>query len=347
MASGGIVAGAPWPRNAAAAAAPLSCAMIDRPFRFVGRKRAPSASRVGDACLATALRLLLWSVRLLPYRVLSACLGRLMRSIGPHLSEHAVGRENLAAAFPQASVERREELLAEVWGNLGRYVADFAFLERILAGFPEHSRFVTYDDETARRFLELRDDNAGALIFAAHVGNWELPAAAAHSLGLPSLALYRPPSVAGVASVVHELRGRQMGELVAAGLHAPFALGRALEQGKHVGMLVDQHDGRGVPVSFFGRPCLANPLIAMLARRYEVPMHGIRAMRIGETRFKIELTPRVWPARDARGEFDLNATMQRIMDQIEAWVRETPGQWLWLHRRWRENDHRNHDKADQ
>jgi KDO2-lipid IV(A) lauroyltransferase len=29
--------------------------------------------------------------------------------------------------------------------------------------------------------------------------------------------------------------------------------------------------------------------------------------------------------------------MQLITDIIESWVRENPEQWLWLHRRWRDD----------
>ncbi len=51
-----------------------------------------------------------------------------------------------------------------------------------------------------------------------------------------------------------------MGELVSTSMFAPIQLARALEAGRHVAMLVDQHYAKGVEVSFFGRPCLANPL---------------------------------------------------------------------------------------
>jgi len=39
-----------------------------------------------------------------------------------------------------------------------------------------------------------------------------------------------------------------MGELVASSMGAPVALARALEQGRHVAMLVDQHYTRGIDV---------------------------------------------------------------------------------------------------
>jgi len=43
----------------------------------------------------------------------------------------------------------------------------------------------------------------------------------------------------------------------------------------------------------------------------------------------------VKPVRDAQGRIDVQGTMQAITDVVEAWVREHPQQWLWLHRRWR------------
>jgi KDO2-lipid IV(A) lauroyltransferase len=100
-------------------------------------------------------------------------------------------------------------------------------------------------------------------------------------------------------------------------------------------MLVDQHDSRGVEVTFFGRRCKANPMIARLARHYECAIYGIRSIRLPNHRFRLELTDRITPARDSEGRIDVQATMQIITSIVEGWVREHPEQWLWVHRRWR------------
>jgi Kdo2-lipid IVA lauroyltransferase/acyltransferase len=131
------------------------------------------------------------------------------------------------------------------------------------------------------------------------------------------------------------LRRGIMGDLVASSMGAPVTLARALEQGRHVAMLVDQHYGRGVEVTFFGRKCMANPLIAMLAREIECPIHGTRVIRLPGNRFAGEISPEVAPVRDADGRIDVAGTMQAITAVVESWVREHPEQWLWLHRRWR------------
>jgi KDO2-lipid IV(A) lauroyltransferase len=185
------------------------------------------------------------------------------------------------------------------------------------------------------RFLRLRDDGRPALVFTAHLANWELPAVIAASDGLQSTVLYRRPNLGAVADAVIAMRKDLMGELVASSLSAPIALARALDRGRHVAMLVDQHYTRGVDVTFFGRTCKVNPLVAMLAREAECPIHGTRVIRLPDNRFIGDITEEVKPVRDARGRIDVQGTMQAITDVVEAWVREHPEQWLWVHRRWR------------
>jgi KDO2-lipid IV(A) lauroyltransferase len=128
-----------------------------------------------------------------------------------------------------------------------------------------------------------------------------------------------------------------MGTLVATGFDAPVRLLRMLEADRHVAILVDQYYVKGVEVTFFGRRCKANPLIAQLARHVECPIHGTRIVRRRDdrNRFLIEVTEAIAPARDAQGRVDIQGTMQVITTVIEGWVREHPEQWLWLHRRWR------------
>ena len=40
-------------------------------------------------------------------------------------------------------------------------------------------------------------------------------------------------------------------------------------------------------------------------------------------------------SHDDSGRVDVQALTQKINDIVEGWVREYPGQWLWLHKRWR------------
>ena len=185
------------------------------------------------------------------------------------------------------------------------------------------------------RFVRLRDDGKPALVFAAHLANWEMPALPGPAHGLPSAVLYRAPNIGAVAEMVMKTRGVNMGRLIRTGLDGAMKAAAALQEGMHVGMLVDQYYVRAVPVTFFGRKTMANPLIARLARQIECPIHGTRVVRLPNHRFYAELTEEIPPVRDAEGKIDVAGTMQAITNVVEGWVREHPEQWLWLHRRWR------------
>jgi len=260
-----------------------------------------------------------------------------MRKVGPWLPEHRVGRANLVAAFPDKPAAEIEQILAGVWDNLGRFAVEFAQIERLSNADPSRpDDDIVADAATSERFHRLRHDGRPALIFASHLANWELPALVAARHGLDTAVLFRRPNIRAVSDAVLAVRAGCMGTLVATGLDAPVKLLRMLEANRHVAMLADQHFVKGVEVTFFGRPCKANPLIAQLARHIECPIHGTRIVRRDDrNRFMIEMTEAIDPARDAQGLIDIQGTMQVITTVIEGWVREHPEQWLWLHRRWR------------
>jgi KDO2-lipid IV(A) lauroyltransferase len=268
-------------------------------------------------------------------------LGRLMRTIGPWFPEHKIGRENLRAAFPDKSPAEIEKILASVWDNLGRVAAEFAHIDRVVIHHPNHPERsddpdVTCDELTYTRLEQLGKSKKPNLIFAAHLANWEIPALAPRAFGFPASILYRRPNIGGASDAIVDMRARCMGNMVAAGLDAPLKLGRALERGEHVAVLVDQHTSQGVDVVFFGRWAKANPLIAQLARLTGASIHGVRAIRLPDgNHFRGEFTDEIVPVRDQEGRIDIRATMQAITSVVEGWVREHPEQWLWLHRRWR------------
>src|SRR5262249_11445506 len=141
--------------------------------------------------------------------------------------------------------------------------------------------------------------------------------------------------VGEVAEAGREVGEGGVGAMVPTNFDAPVRLARALAEGRHVAMLVDQHYVNGAEVTFFGRRCLANPLIAMLARQVDCPVHGTRVIRIDRHRFRADLSEPIAPVRDPDGRVNIQGTMQAITSVIEGWVREQPEQWLWLHRRWR------------
>src|SRR5271166_5881743 len=303
---------------------------------------APHAGRELKATVDTLLGWLaigaLRTIRAIDRRSMADVAAAFMRTLGPRLKEHRIGRANLAAAFPQKSESEIENILRGVWDNLGRVAAEFAHIDRLRILEPPKVPVgdIIYTPATEEGFHRLRRDGQPALIFAAHLANWELPALIATRFDLDTTVLYRALNIGAASDAIVQIRNDSMGKLLPTSLDAPFKLVRILEAGGHVAMLVDQHYENGVDVTFFGRPCKANPLIARLARHVDCPIHGTRVVRLPDRhRFRADLSEPIEPRRDAQGRIDVQGTMQAITSMIEGWVREHPDQWLWVHRRWR------------
>ncbi len=261
----------------------------------------------------------------------------LARRVGPWLPEHRIGRDNLVAAYPEKSAAEIETILGDVWDNLGRVGAEFAHMDRIFEvnlDDPAAGR-IEYSPRTGELFEQLRTDGKGALIFSAHLGNWELPALVGPTFDVDTAVLFRRPNLAAVDRAIQQVRGVNMGTLISTEHTAPLRLAQALRDGAHVGMLIDQFHDRGVHVDFFGRPARTNTMLARVARHVDCPIHGVRVIRLPQNRFRVELTEAIEPVRDTTGAIIVKDTMREINAVIEGWVREYPGQWLWLHRRWR------------
>ena len=276
-------------------------------------------------------------VRLIKSDWLSNSAGWLLRRIGPWMPEHRVGRANLTAAYPEKSPEEIEKILLGVWENLGRVGAEFVHLDRLWdhdPAHPERGRMLP-SDESHERLIRMRDDGKPALVFSAHLANWEIASVAATSYGVDTAVIFRPPNVAAVSDAVIKMRAGIMGTLIRTGLDTPIKAAEALARGSHVAMLVDQYSTRGVDVMFFGRPARTSPLIARLAEHVDCPIYGAHVVRHGGTHFRLELTEPMAAVRGADGHVDVQATMQLITSVVEGWVRAHPEQWLWLHRRWR------------
>lgn len=168
-----------------------------------------------------------------------------------------------------------------------------------------------------------------AMLVTAHLGNYDAARVALLARGIRVGALYRPMNnrffnthyVAALGAIGGEIFARDrrgMGEMV-----------RFLRQGGALGILIDQHMGRGVPLRFFGRPAATALSAAELALKYDavvIPTYAIR--QPDGLSFEILLEAPVPPSTP-------EAMTQALNDSLEAQVRAHMDQWLWIHRRWK------------
>ena len=302
--------------------------------RRVGRQLKAGADAVLGGLAVGMLR----TLRATDRRRMADFAGGFMRTLGPRLKEHRIGRANLASAFPDKPADEIEEILRGAWDNLGRVAAEFAHIDRLQFFEPpkQADGDIVYSPETDEGFQRLRRDGKPALIFAAHLGNWELPALIATKFELDTTVLYRRPNISAASDAIIQIRKGSMGQLVPTGLDAPFKLMRILEGGGHVAMLVDQHYVERSRCLILWPALQGQPVHRPACAPYRVSdTRYARGTPARRTSFSRRLSTAIEPRRAADGKIDVQGTMQAITSVVEGWVREHPDQWLWVHRRWR------------
>ena len=243
--------------------------------------------------------------------------------------------KNLERAFPGKTKAERREILRGSWDNLARTALEYAYLDKVFDYDPDNRDAGNIEISGEENFIRLREQNKPAIIFTGHLANWELLSICAAKNGLDVTSMFRAPNNRFFADSIIKVRSKLMGPLVASGRGSLFELIASLERGGHVGLLADQRYRRGIQVPFFGHPVNTNPLIAKLARQYECSVHGARAIRLPNHRFRLEITDPIDLPRDDEGYIDVVKATTVIQGIVESWIREHPEQWIWFHRRWR------------
>jgi KDO2-lipid IV(A) lauroyltransferase len=268
-------------------------------------------------------------VKLLPISWASACGGFLGRTIGPGHRISKRARRNLAIAFPDLSTPEIERLVLAMWDNLGRTVMEYPLLNRILvAGKDAHIELI------GAEYLDLlKHDGEPGLFFSGHLANWEIPAICVAKLGLTPHLIYRSPNNPYVEKLFQR-RHLKDSTLIQKGAKGARMALKALLQGGHLGMLVDQKMNDGIAVPLFGHDAMTAPALAQLALKFECPVVPIRVERLEGVAFRVTCYPplEIKPSGDKAA--DIKAVTTQVNGILESWIRQQPAQWLWLHNRW-------------
>ena len=258
---------------------------------------------------------------------LGSALGRL---VGPHLRVTRTARANLKRVFPDLNDGEVARIISGMWDNLGRTAGEHPHLAKFDPG-RANSRYEVVGIE----YIEtLRDDGKAGIFFTGHLANWELLPVIAATHRLKVHAVYRRANNPYFDKIVQKGRAALGGDLFPKGSEGAKSILRALRQGDHMAMLVDQKMNDGIAVPFLGIDAMTAPAVAELALRYDCPLVPARVERLGGTRFRVTCYPPLEMPETGARQGDIAALMGTVNGILGNWIREHPEQWLWVHNRW-------------
>jgi KDO2-lipid IV(A) lauroyltransferase len=145
--------------------------------------------------------------------------------------------------------------------------------------------------------------------------------------GIPVAQIYRAGNNPLLDRMIARFRG-DAGELIPKGTVA------ARRHRTHLTQLADQKMNDGIPVPFYGRPAMTAPALAVLALRVDCDVLPARVERLDGARFRLTIFPPLPLPRSGEPHADAAALVAQVNATLEAWIRDRPEQWLWVHRRW-------------
>ena len=296
---------------------------VRAPREIVGRHRVQYA----------ALRVVLGALGSLGFRRasdLGARLGRMGHS--PLGIRRRVVERQIAAAFPEWDAARVDLIARAAYENLGRTTIEAAMLSRsdrgkVLELFdePEHWGLL---EAAVRR-------GRGIIVVAGHLGNWELGGAYLAARGLDFEAVARQMENPLFDAYLTRTRNRVGMKVIYDG-DAVRRVPRALRSNAAVAFLMDQGTVglASTWVPFFGRYAKTPRGPAVFALRLGAPVFFLAPLRKADGRFMLGIEE--VPVHETG---DRNADVDRIVADytavLERWVRRTPEQYFWHHRRWK------------
>jgi KDO2-lipid IV(A) lauroyltransferase len=280
---------------------------------------------------ALIVRLFLFFFRSLKVETASNVAAKISKFVGKKLSVHKLAYNNLSKAIPYLSASDKEEILDEMWYNLGRIVGEFAFVTSL----PEDDleKYVELSDESRKNILALKNSGKGGIIFSGHIGNWELGPKILSKLGLNVSTVYRPLNNPYVEEMTASLRKVDMIGKNSAGNRKIIEV---IKKGGFVIILADQKVTEGEPVKFFHDDAVTTTSIARMALKYDIPIIPARMIRVGNGfKFITEVEKPLVIEKTTDINSDVLSITRQINKKLEIWISQYPSQWFWVHNRWK------------
>jgi KDO2-lipid IV(A) lauroyltransferase len=245
-----------------------------------------------------------------------------------------VARENLRHAFPHRYTEAQtDELVRRVYRHFCTMLMEIIHLPRC---FHTNNWRRYFNLGSGKVIIGCLLSGRPVMIVTGHLGNWEMAGYALGLLGFTTHAVARPLDNPYLDDFLRSFR-KKTGQKILAKKGDFDQMQALLESAGVIATLADQDAGqRGLFVNFFGRPASTHKAIALLALEHRVPLLVVGSLKMAEPLSYQVLAGDVIYPEEYQGKPDaVRAITQRFTSALEKLVRLAPGQYFWLHRRWK------------
>ena len=277
------------------------------------------------------IRLLFRLFAVLPYSVVLAVGSGIGWVLWKYNGEmRRVTEKNLQLCFPDMKEKERQALARRSLIETGKTITEITTLwckpkNRINALIAE-----VKGEEHVKNAI---DAGRGVILLAPHLGAWEVVGLYA-SLNYPMTAMYRPPEMSGLESIVRQGRSRFGSKMVPTDAKGVRGLLSALRKSELVGILPDQDPGRagGEFAPFFGVQANTTTLTSKLAQKTNADVVACFAKRLPAAKgYALYFAP----ANKTINDKNMADSLKALNQEVEKLILKCPEQYQWSYKRFK------------
>tara|TARA_B100001996_G_C18581025_1_gene562246 strand:- start:227 stop:1087 length:861 start_codon:yes stop_codon:yes gene_type:complete len=247
---------------------------------------------------------------------------------GPFVRSKEKIINNLKSSSIGADDLERKKIIRKMWGNYGRILAEYPFLEKF-----KKNIFKKYIEIEGIQYLEeIKKNNKKVVFISGHFNNFELMAMQLENLGLNVATIYRPLNNIFLNGIMEKIRLNHIcKKQIKKGKSGTKKLLQLFKDGFSIALMIDQRVSEGIKSKLFNRHALTTTIPAQLVKKYNVDVVPIYIERKDNIYFKMYA--------DKPIVFDEGKSLEEITDELnevlEKMILKNPDQWIWTHDRWK------------
>lgn len=284
-----------------------------------------------DDLLYYLIRCVTWPISRMPYswiRHLGRFLGSIAYSCMTGYRKRTLSNLALANDLNIASEKELIHIAKQSFINLAINVLEYPRFDKDR----DLSKTVVCENPEAANELYLQ--GKGIIFFCGHQANWEALFLDG-TQRMKGIAIGKSIKNKRLYHWILSIREKYGGRIISPRNAVKEGL-RALRHGVFMGIVGDQGmPDSGYSFPFLGRRAWTSTAPALLAYKTNSPII-VATTRRTKNGYRIRYSDPIWPNMEANSETEVVRMMNSSLTLLQNSIRESPGDWLWQHNRWKQ-----------
>lgn len=245
--------------------------------------------------------------------------------------DRGIAAYQLGFCFPELTQAEKKQLVRRTFQGIGKTFFETLIVQRIRKA-PE--KYISLrNEDIIHKALQA---GKGVVLLFGHVGNWELLSAVYEMLNIRGIAIESPVGDSKLDDLLLSVRKSDHIVMVPRGARSSARSILSCFRNNQVFLFAMDQDTRvkSVFVDFFNKKASTAKGAASLAQKFDAPVISAFGARLpdGSHRYTFELLSQGPYQCNEMEELELT---QHYTTHLEKHIRTYPDQWVWFHRRWK------------